>query len=69
VANATNDGIAALIKDFDSDDHKNVDFDSDQYRSYAKRMRRTFVGAALASAIASERPEKKAGGPSRLRWS
>jgi hypothetical protein len=63
IAKAANEGISSLVADFDVDSpRKNVDFAPAEYRRYARRLRSSVVGAALASALAAEWPAKKDGG-------
>ena len=62
IAQAANEGLAELTQHFDVDQRKNVDFTAEDYRSYAARMQKESVGAALASALTAEWPRKKAGG-------
>ncbi len=65
VAEAANEGIVKLVEHFDVDQgkqRKKVDFTPDDYRSYAMRVRDNVIGAALASALTAEWPQKKAGG-------
>ncbi len=62
IAQAANEGIARLVERFDVDNRKNVDFGREDYRQYAERVRDDMVGAALASALTAESPQKKAGG-------
>jgi len=59
---AASEGIAAVCEHFDAAGHKNASFTLDEYRAYAEGMRSNVVGAALVSALAAERPQKKAGG-------
>jgi hypothetical protein len=61
VARAANEGINDLLKRFDVDTRKNVNFEADDYRLYAKRLRNDVVAAALASALAAECPPKRDG--------
>jgi len=62
VAEAANEGIKRLVRHFNVDGRKNVNFETDDYRAYAKCVRDDTVGAALASSLAAEWPPKKAGG-------
>ena len=47
IAQATNDGIGELVGYFDVDRRKNVDFTSDDYRSYAARERKSSLQRRL----------------------
>jgi hypothetical protein len=58
VAEAANEGIAKLVENFDVDKRKNVDFTPEEYRVYARRLRDNPVGAALASALTAEWPQR-----------
>jgi len=58
IAQAANEGLAELTQHFDVDQRKNVDFTAEDYRSYATRMQKKSVGAALASALTAEWPQK-----------
>jgi hypothetical protein len=62
IVQAAHEGITKLVEHFDVDNRKNVDFGHDDYRRYAERMRGDLVGAALASALTAEWPQKKHGG-------
>jgi hypothetical protein len=62
VAGAANEGILTIAREFNVDGRHNVDFDRDDYRAYVERTRAHPTGAALAAALTSEWPEKKAGG-------
>ncbi|MGH7933119.1 MAG: type I-G CRISPR-associated protein, Cas3-extension family [Candidatus Binataceae bacterium] len=59
VAQAAIEGIATLLERFDIDKRKNVDFAPEEYRTYAKRMRRERVEASLASALTAEWPQNR----------
>lgn len=54
VAQAASEGISMLLERFDIDKRKNVDFTHNEYRTYAKRMRRGQVESGLASALTAE---------------
>jgi hypothetical protein len=64
VAEVANKGISLLVERFDVDGRKNVNFQVDDFRSYALRLRGDEVKAALAAALAAEWPLKKTGGVS-----
>lgn len=51
-------GCTAIAEQFDVDGRKNVDFDREQFRAYADRVRSDPVNAALAAAVAAELPER-----------
>ena len=58
IAQAANEGIAELLQHFDVDKRTNVDFTPEDYRAYARRVQMKSVGAALASALTAEWPQK-----------
>ncbi len=65
IAQAANEGLAELMQHFDVDqrnERKKVDFTPKDYRAYAARVRDSVVGAALASALTVEWPQKRDGG-------
>jgi hypothetical protein len=62
VAAAAAEGLEAIASHFDADGRANVAFKVNEFRAYAGRVRGEPVGAALASALTAELPEKKAGG-------
>jgi hypothetical protein len=62
VAKAAAKGIERVAARFDVDGRKNVDFEPEQFREYAKRCRADPVRAALATALTVEFPRKQDGG-------
>ncbi|MCC6779309.1 MAG: hypothetical protein IT537_22240 [Hyphomicrobiales bacterium] len=62
VAKAAGEGIETIVAGFKFGERKNVDFDRNGYREFAKECRRGGSTAALAAALTTEHPEKRAGG-------
>jgi len=62
VAEAAARGVKRIASQFDVDSRKNVDFERQEFRSFAERCRTAPVQAALASALTAEHPQKKSGG-------
>jgi hypothetical protein len=62
VAQAANEGILELVKHFKLDaTRKNVDFEREDYRRYARQVRDDAVAASLAAALTAEWPPKNNG--------
>ncbi len=62
VAKAAARGVELLSAKYDVAGRRDVKFDRAEYRNYARKLRNDPTSAALASALAAEVPEKRAGG-------